>query len=285
MSEILNIDTFADFHDLVAARRDFCASGHPLVDFVFRGQANSDWPLETTFSRLLHRAGYRPKLRENSFENRAMHMENFKHFLLGRRGANPAALSVESAWALGQHYGLATPLLDWTTSPYIALFFAYSGADSNGPKRSVWCLNREATTNFDRDLLKHKILKLNEYEKYNVRYYDGTERDKRRIDRILGAVLKGGHINFLVPENDENSRIISQSGVLSMLPNEKSIDSWADRLHPESLIKVDLPNTLEFRDKILTQLNLMNINYATLFPDIGGVALHSNFLAEFKFGQ
>lgn len=269
----------------MSVQGDFCRSGHPLGDFVFRGQANSDWPLETTFTRLLHRAGYRPKLRENWYSTRALQIENFRHFLVGRRGANPASLSNESAWALGQHYGLATPLLDWTTSPYIALFFAYTGAESDGPKRSVWCLNRSATTNFDRKIKKLEILELDEFKKYKLRYNSSIDTHKRRVDLILDAALKGGHIKFFVPENDENARIVSQSGVLSMLPNERSIDSWADQLHPKALIKINLPNNPEFRATILTQLNLMNINYATLFPDIGGAALHSNFLAELRFDQ
>jgi hypothetical protein len=35
-------------------------------------------------------------------------------------------------WSLGQHYGLLTPLTDWTEYPYVALFFAFAEADPPG---------------------------------------------------------------------------------------------------------------------------------------------------------
>jgi hypothetical protein len=82
--------------------------------YIWRGQRKSDWSLSSSLDRLFQKlnllaAG--PKVLERRSKE---HLEAFKYAARGRRGTNPAALLENEWWALGQHFGLATPLLDWT---------------------------------------------------------------------------------------------------------------------------------------------------------------------------
>ncbi len=108
--------------------------------FVFRGQADASWGLDSTIQRL---ARTHAELDVQSFSRRLI--EQFK-IESAKAPTEVPALDDEDAWALlARHHALPSPILDWTRSPYIAQFFAAADeihGNSNAPARSaVWGLD------------------------------------------------------------------------------------------------------------------------------------------------
>lgn len=232
------------FHDYV--RQEMLEYSH----YVWRGQRDSAWKLESSLDRLL-----RAKLPSHRSRLATSHLEKFKYAVRGRRGANPSRIEDENEWwALGQHHGLATPLLDWTESPFVALYFAFEKPlRPTSGKRAVWALN--PLTSKNQELLEaHK----------------GTGRPPL--------------LEIIRPHQDENARLVSQSGLFTRAPLGMTVDGWVQyhfagsRLAP--LIKLVLPE--KERGECLRTLNKMNINHITLFPDLYGAGQHCNKTLEIE---
>lgn len=80
---------------------------------LFRGQSQN-WPVESTFNR-----------KEGG--DRATKLERFNAFYGWAKstpGMQPYTQNDDSILAVAQHYGLATPLVDFTTDPSVAMAFA-----------------------------------------------------------------------------------------------------------------------------------------------------------------
>ena len=106
---------------------------------IFRGQSSSDWKLEPSFDRCFEVLDIKKRFR--------VHNQLLAYFEKECEGIDiPKDVWDDElkALALGQHYGLPTRLLDWTNSPYIASFFAFSDstpADMKNGYVAVWALD------------------------------------------------------------------------------------------------------------------------------------------------
>ncbi len=217
------------------------------TNFVWRGHRCEDWALESALDRELR--GRSPSAQQRATVE---HLENFQYAVRGRRGPNPPRLEVENDWwALGQHNGLLTPLLDWSSSPFVALYFAF--AHDKTPQtdsRVVYALSRITVTT-----------RSNELEKT----HSGPGRPPV--------------VEFVRPFSDENARLVNQGGLFTRSPARVSIENWmVQHIEREyrrgALIKITIPNTS--REECLRALNRMNINHLTLFPDLYGASTFCN---------
>ena len=235
----VELSSWRYFHDYIMQE---------MLDFpsyVWRGQRDSAWSLQTSFDRAMQ---FKPK---SSYSTRARaHLANFKMASRGRRGQAPVQIKEENDWwALAQHHGLATPLLDWTESPFVALYFAFDKEQAPASdKRAVWAMGGI------------------------------TRKNKEILNSHTGSGTPPV-LDIIRPLQDENSRLVSQSGLFTKTPYGHTVESWIREYFKDdenfmTLIKIVIPN--RDRPGCLKMLNKMNINHASLFPDLYGAGAHCN---------
>jgi hypothetical protein len=124
------IKSLSDFHEMVWSYN----STHP----IYRGVTNWDYKLISKFGRgPISNEKLRKEDSSYKFNLTIGHeVDMFDEF---KKHGRPYAVSnPENDWdwlAVAQHHGLPTRLLDWTTNPLVALYFACEKlpVESNGP--------------------------------------------------------------------------------------------------------------------------------------------------------
>lgn len=238
------LDSWNEFPSLVAS------SYRDASSYVFRGHRKASWQLRSTLGRAL---ALQP--RERLEDMAAAHLARFKLATRGRRGTNPATMvSDNDWWALGQHYGLATPLLDWTLSPFVAAYFAFHVTQADDEEyRAVIAVTR--------DIVEANSL----------------------MDQIYTSNAPHSIVEFFTPQSDENSRLVIQSGLFSRIPLDTPLENLVLHFFANTIsayiMKILIPS--RDREMALKDLNRMNINQASLFPDLTGASAYMNMALEF----
>ncbi|HGU9817686.1 FRG domain-containing protein [Enterobacter chuandaensis] len=208
--------------------------------YVFRGQSDREWKLESTLTRLAQKVS----VDFNSYDLEEIQKNNFRMRIRGLRGSNPSKLTDEEIWCLGQHYGLCTPLLDWSESPYIAAYFAYEKVST--------CLSGWRT-----------IFAL----------------DRLNLAKKIKEMGLSDEFKFIQPLQDDNKRIIAQAGLFTKIPTNTDLEAWLiDKGLESYLIKLHVEN--DYRLDAINDLKLMNIIGSTIYPDLHGASMACNMLIE-----
>ncbi len=228
-------------------------------EVLYRGHACVDWRLWAPLDRRLvnwvktqkgdlQYSSHRKELGLPWYDQVcAKILTHFKHGCKGLPDFN-RSLNDDGYWALGRHFGLLTPLLDWTLSPYVSAFFAFS------------------------ERLQHMSYGFSHFT------LTGNEEKVRIWELAIWEPIEvKDEFEIIRSHSDIGARQRAQSGLFTRLRSQDHLELvpyLEDRGLAHNLVAYDL--SMDAAAHAIRDLQLMNIMPRTLFPDVHGAALQAN---------
>jgi hypothetical protein len=243
--------------------------------WVFRGQSNAGWRLETSLERSILRRRIEGSGGQSFESYITPHPSNFEQPLLTKFqcrmdkyvSAAPAENEKVEWLALMQHYGAPTRLLDWTTSPYVALYFALEDRKSN-ENCAVWAIDTDWVDEKSRRALKWQ----------NPKFSDtcSTISLQQYLNDILVNDLNPSVIVVGNPIGMNERRAAQQGTFLFDLGSTigTTFDITLMRMFyevPAAPPICKLVISPKESDRIISELTRMNLDHVSLFPACPGL--------------
>jgi len=171
-----------------------------------------------------------------------------------------------------QHYGAPTRLLDWTKSPWVAVFFAVS--DDWHTDGFVYGFQRkhlEKSTqeNFHNEV-EGLVWGLHPKDLYFDEEWDKADKNTQLFDPDTVEGL-GKWVGTYYSRQGHFPRLVAQQGLFTFA-SRPDLDHWqyiSTQLDDERCFIMKLKHHAKV--EILRQLNTLGLNGATLFPGIDGI--------------
>lgn len=225
----------------------------PLLGRVFRGQKEVHWKLQSKWDRYAEQkeaVGDNKSAMAGRNETPDSLLSRFKFHYVGTAGFDTSSMDDDQWMALARHNGLITPLLDWTTSPFVAAFFPFRELLPIDPE--LGCLNPLEMTQLEGDVAVWEL-------------------------PLKSVCNNFEYFRFVHARHDFVPRQRAQSGLFTQVesPDHNSLDEYlASKNYAHCLTRYEIP-----KKEVITamhDLDLMNIKDGTLFPDADGAARQAN---------
>lgn len=230
--------------------------------YIYRGQANAEWPLQSSLERTISSSWSHENV--NKFEDFSLKQFKSKFRIYDKENSCP--ISKLSWLSAMQHYGVPTRLLDFTSSPYVALYFALESYNPYLEKDiAIFALNHEEYLTKSLDQIK----KNNGDFRYTLD--DLSEHQDIIFDQFVD--LRSHNIIWITEPEILNVRLDRQAGSFLMSGNrELKIEEALnlDIYKNCSSIKFVISHSL-YRE-IFALLRKMNLNSKSLYGDLEGLS-------------
>jgi len=236
------VTSWNEFRDLI--------EGHKYREWIYRGQSDAEWDLKSSLYRHVS------EVKRSSCKGQIRSMKYEKHLL--SKFKQHANLYIEKTpskgndaeWlSLMQHHGVPTRLLDWSFSPYIASYFA---SECGIKDFSVFCM------------------KQTEFVEMDEKYFKGEDISELRRNFLKSPCSKEKKMIFPYEPKFKHKRVVAQQGVFTIptVNNFPYTDSLFEYELEGIFFQIIIPTNM--RSEWSKKLQQMNINAATLFPDLDG---------------
>jgi len=246
----------------------------------YRGQADANWPLKPSVMR-----GLRPDA-ENSI---------LSELLLEAPAEFSSDRSMFDKLVRAQHYGLPTRLLDVSLNPLVGLYFSCAEREQWGEEGTVQVFDfsstRVKTADSDTVSLICNLARLSDAERQAIDDKLGENRKwsaaKKTVFRSMAPMKRLNQFvrmekpyfldiaeprdllrYFFVHPSKSNRRVIAQSGafVAAGLLQYRS----PDKSKGFEIVNIKIPASS--KELLLDQLDTLNINSRTMFPEVDSTA-------------
>jgi hypothetical protein len=231
-------------------------------NYIYRGHADSEWRLESSLERVIGEkwsAQWAMK-----FEDRSLDIFKSNFHLYDRENIRPAS---KLAWlSIMQHYGVPTRLLDFTESPYVALYFALEAYNAQSNRDfAVFAIDYSEIMQKSIDYISNK----------DTAFTETRQSVYQNQDFIFEAIVdpREFDVAWIAEPRQFNARLDRQAGSFLLSGNRglRIEEILASPLY-ENAQMTKYTISRELYRSVFALLRKMNVTSKSLYGDLEGLA-------------